>query len=231
MRTAGNRSMGQPQTLELIDPQRPRGMLANTLTALASATALIVSGVSLWETSLKQPNLQVYLGSNLAYTLDPWGSDEVLVVPITISNSGARDGAVLSLRLDMRNSTSGATDKYQASYTVDSSYFGATDDVTTFRHRPKTPFTPIVVSGRTSFAGTLLFYPVKPHERKLVDPKSNMELTISLATTKPDGWIDTMLATTPSPIAVKLEVPNFLPGALFAGELARLRPVETVARN
>ena len=226
-----------------------RGILrpdpGSILTALASGAALVVSGISLWETSLKQPDLQVYLGSSLAYTRDPWASEEVFVVPMTITNSGARDGAVLSLQMDLRNTGSGTTDHFQSTYTVDSSYFGAVDDVTASRHRPKVPFAPIVVSGRTSYSGTLLFYPSSSHEKPgadlqapvvardkpVVDPKSSIEISIRVVTTKPSGWIDQVLATVPEPIFVRLDVPNFLPGALYAGELARLRPGAVGAKS
>ena len=88
--------------------------VSGIITALASGVALLVSGVSLWETSLKQPSLQFYLGNNLAYTRDPWGSDEVLVIPVTVTNSGARDGAVVSLEMDLRNTASGAVEHFPA---------------------------------------------------------------------------------------------------------------------
>ena len=227
----------EPQVRYAIGNANTRGMLAgmahqrtsNALTALASGAAFVVSCVSLWETSLKQPDLQFYLGQNLSLTRDPWVSDEVLVVPITITNGGARDGAVLSMQLDVRNVTTGTTDRFQSSYTVDASYFGATDDITQFRHRPKVPFSPVVVSGRTTYSGTILFYPVKSHEKYSIGPKSSIELVASLETAKPADWVDKMLAGKPESVSVKLDVPDFLPGALLAGDLARLHPPEARA--
>ncbi len=224
-----------------MDPQVRRGIAAasaselaggmihtsvsNIITALASGVALLVSGLSLWETSLKQPDLQFYLGSNLAYTRDPWGSDEVFVLPVTVTNSGARDGAVVSLDLDLKTA-GGAVEHFTSAYLADASYFGANDDVSANKHRPKTPYSPIVVSGRTTFSGVVLFYPREPKQKPSVEPKSEIEMTVRLVTTKPSGWIDELLATTPPPISVRADVPNFLPGALFVGEFARLRQKE-----
>ncbi len=205
--------------------------MGGIITALASGAALVVSGISLWETSLKQPDLQFYLGNNLAYTRDPWGSDEVLVIPMTVTNSGARDGAVISLEMDLKNTVSGAVEQFSSSYTADASYFGSVDDVSANKHRPKMPFTPIVVSGRTTFSGTVLFYPKQPKQKSVVEPKSEVEFTVRLVTSKPSGWIDELLQTNPSPITVRAEVPNFLPGALFVGEFARLRQKEDAPKT
>lgn len=204
--------------------------VSGVITALASGVALIVSGISLWETSLKQPNLQFYLGNNLAYTRDPWGSDEVLVIPVTVTNAGARDGAVISLEMDLKNTGTGAVEHFTSYYTADASYFGSNDDVSANKHRPKSPFSPIVVSGRTTFSGTVLFYPKEQKQKAVVEPKSEVEMTISLVTTKPSGWIDELMATTPPPVTVKADVQNFLPGALFVGEFARLRLKELVGK-
>ena len=201
--------------------------IGGIITALASGAALIVSGISLWETSLKQPDLQFYLGNNLAYTRDPWGSDEVLVMPITVTNSGARDGAVLSLELDLKNATTGAAGHFVSFYTADASYFGSNDDVTANKHRPKTPYSPIVVSGRTTFSGTVLFYPKAEKQKPVIDGKSDIEMTFHLVTTKPAGWVDELLASAPPPITVRAQVPNFLPGALNVGEFARLRVIDS----
>jgi hypothetical protein len=71
----------------------------NWLTAAVSGLALVGSVVSLWESTLKHPEIKVYTSENIQYTRDPYGAFEVLAVPVTVANSGARDGAVLSLQL------------------------------------------------------------------------------------------------------------------------------------
>ena len=62
----------------------------NPIVILVSAFALIFSGVSLYETVLKQAHLHVFVPDTIAYTRDPDGGFEVFAVPLTVTNSGAR---------------------------------------------------------------------------------------------------------------------------------------------
>ena len=78
--------------------QRSGGMMA----IIVSALALIFSAVSLYQTVIKQAQLHVYLPDTINYTRDPDGSFEVFVLPITVSNSGARDGLVSAMKLEVR---------------------------------------------------------------------------------------------------------------------------------
>ena len=87
----------------------------------------------------------------------PYGPFEVLAGPSTITNSGARDGAVLSLQLEAKNPATGQIEKFKSSYVADAQYFGSRDDVAERLKRPKIPFAPISVSGRSAFTGTILF--------------------------------------------------------------------------
>ena len=143
------------------------------LTTIISALALVFSGYSLWETSLKQADLGVYVTGVVSYVRDtsedehiqPSGGFEVLAVPVTIANSGARDGAVLSLQLDVKNIKTGLTARFEGTYTTDASYF-----VTTAAKRPKTPFSALVIAGRSSWTGTVLFYPVNYSNGKSLTP-------------------------------------------------------------
>src|SRR5215470_15526153 len=90
-----------------------------------SAVALLFSGFSLWETSLKQAEPNVYVAGVVAYERDltadeyilPAGGFEVFAVPITIANGGARDGAVLAMQLDVTNPRTGMTGRFEATYT------------------------------------------------------------------------------------------------------------------
>jgi hypothetical protein len=193
------------------------------LTASVSATALLASAVSLWESTIKQPDIKVYVTENLSYTRDPYGSYEVVAVPITIQNGGARDAAVISLTLDVKNPATGQSDRFISAFSADAQYFGARDDVAARIKRPKMPFAPLSIAGRSAYTGTILFYPPDYKEQKLLEPKSKVEMTLNLAMPAPSGWIDRMLTSLPEPIAIKAEVPNYLPGALLSGDMARLK--------
>ena len=86
--------------------------VGSSVTAVVSAVALLFSAFSLWETSLKRADLSVYVAGVVTYSRDnsaslaimPAGGFEVLAVPVTIANSGARDAAVLGLQLERQKS-------------------------------------------------------------------------------------------------------------------------------
>src|SRR5215510_6990825 len=83
------------------------------IATIVSATALVFSAYSLWETSLKQAELTIYVTNTISYTRDisgglevrEAGGHEVLVVPVTIANSGAREKAIIELQVDATNET------------------------------------------------------------------------------------------------------------------------------
>jgi hypothetical protein len=143
------------------------------VTTVISAVALLFSAYSLWETSLKQADLSLYVTGVVSYSRDttdhvdvqPAGGFEVLAVPITISNAGARDAAVLSLQLDVTNPQTGLTARFEGTYTADAAYFAATG-----AKRPKAPFSALVIAGRSAWTGTVLFYPVSYSNGKSLTP-------------------------------------------------------------
>lgn len=71
---------------------------------LISLVALILSAISLYETSFKQARLILHVGAVMYYARDAESTD-VLAVPVTITNSGARDAVVTAL--DLRVSPGG----------------------------------------------------------------------------------------------------------------------------
>jgi len=193
----------------------------NWIAAAASGLALIGSAVSLWESTLKQPQISFYVSENIQYTRDPFGSFEVLAVPVTIVNGGARDGAVLSLQLDVKNATTDRTERFRSAYTADAQYFGSREDFAARIKRPKAPFAPLSIAGRSAFTGTILFY--RPGgEKQLIEASSALEMTLTLVIPPPNNQLDKLLTALPHPVTVKATVPTFFPGALLSGENAPL---------
>ena len=141
--------------------------------AIASAIAVLFSAYSLWETSLKQADISAYVTGVVTYERDgsaseyiqPAGGFEVFAVPITIANGGARDAPILGLQLDVRNPKTGLSARFEATYTADGAYFANTG-----AKRPKTPFSALVIAGRSSWTGTVLFYPVSYSNGKALTP-------------------------------------------------------------
>jgi hypothetical protein len=142
------------------------------VSAIISGIALLFSGFSLWETSLRRADLSVYITGVATYERDSTGADmapaggfEVFAIPVTIANSGARDAAVLSLQLNAVNPKTALAARFEATYTADGSYFANPAG-----KRPKTPFSALVVAGHAAWTGTVLFYPVSYSNGKALTP-------------------------------------------------------------
>lgn len=197
------------------------------LATLVSAFAFAFSAVSFYETVLKQAHLKLFLTDTLSYTRDPYGGFEVVAVPITVTNSGARDGAVITLELAVKNAETGQSETFTSAFIADAQYFAGRDDVANRIKRPKLPFAPLAVLGRSAYSGVVLFY--APEGKPATDPKivvkpqSTIEMTLSIKSPIPDGWIDRLFFAPPAPITVTGKVTDYLPGALISGDTAKIR--------
>jgi len=189
-----------------------------------SAIALIGSVVSMWETTIKQAEVRLHVSDNIHFTRDPWGSYEVLIIPVTLANRGARDGTILTLSLDVKNLTTNQSKRFKSAYTADAKWFSARDDVSANLRRPKIPFAPVSVAGRSAFTGTLLFYPADEPEKKVVDPNSKLEMTLTAGLLPGNGWLDRLLAAPPPPpVTIEAEVADYLVGRLIGGYIMSLK--------
>ena len=75
------------------------GRMTARLTTLVSILALVFSSFSFYETVLKQASLRIYQPPLIHMFRQ--GFRDVLAIPITISNDGARRGTVLSFDLQV----------------------------------------------------------------------------------------------------------------------------------
>jgi len=216
-----------PSTMDVDGPleiaNEEAGHGSGWIAAVVSGVALIGSLFSMWQTTLKQPSISFYVSENIQYTRDPYGSFEVLAVPITIVNDGARDGAVLSMQLTVKNTATGRTEKFKSAYTADAQYFGGRDDLAARIKRPKVPFAPLSVAGRGAYTGTVLFYRTEGGEKNLIEASSQIEMTLALNIPPASNQLDRLLTELPPPVSLKADVPTFYPGALYSGENAPLK--------
>ena len=194
------------------------------LAPMFSALALIGSVVSMWETTIKQAEVRLHVSDNIHFTRDPWGSYEVLIIPVTLANRGARDGTILTLSLDVKNLTTNQSKRFKSAYTAEAKWFSARDDVTANLRRPKIPFAPVSVAGRSAFTGTLLFYPADEPEKKVIDPNSKIEMTLTAGLLPGNGLLDRLLsAPPPPPVTIEAEVADYLVGRLIGGYIMSLK--------
>ena len=221
-----------------VQDNHPSHMLSNWIAAIVSLFALAFSAYSLWETSLKQPDLQLYASPVVHYTRE--GDDaEIFAVPITIANQGARDGAVLSLDLRVKADKGGMEKEFYSAYTVDGSYFvppGRFDrNAGSFERvdRPKTPFAPISVPGRGTYSGTILFFNKGPSWPKLVTETGTFELTLepTVHIDESLGIIDRIFKPERKPVKLTVQLQQFSKTMVQLGGSFRLVSAEWSAKN
>lgn len=120
--------------------------------AAISGIALLFSAYSLWETSLKASDLQVFVPPVIYYS-SPYNNSnfEMVSIPVTIVNEGAQTGTALHLDLEVTNPKTKETKRFY------SAEFGVWSMDRT-RARAYTGFSPITLQGHSSRAESVLFY-------------------------------------------------------------------------
>jgi hypothetical protein len=128
------------------------GLEGGKLAAILSLIALALSGYSLWETSLKQAEVQVFVPPVIQYAAPYQNSNfEVIAVPVTLTNEGARTATVLSMELAVTDARTKQTKRFYAAdfgrWTMERTRTGAYE-----------PFAPLSLAGRSSLTKSVLFY-------------------------------------------------------------------------
>jgi hypothetical protein len=91
------------------------GFEGGKLAAILSLFALVMSGYSLWETSLKQAEVQVFVPPVIQYAAPYQNSNfEVIAVPVTLTNEGARTATMLSMELAVTDPRTKQTKRFYA---------------------------------------------------------------------------------------------------------------------
>ena len=131
---------------------RKRSPATGWVTTAFSAVALLFSAYSLWESRLKQSDLRMFVPAVIEYSSPYQNSNfEAIIIPITISNEGARTGTVLSLELDVTDPKTNQTKHFYAAnfgrWTMERTRSGAYQ-----------PFAPMALAGYSSRTETVQFY-------------------------------------------------------------------------
>jgi hypothetical protein len=171
------------------------------LATIVSGVALVFSGLSYYESSLKTANLAVYVPPMIHYARD--GDNDVFNVPITIANDGAQSGTVLNMELHVENlraKSNRKTARYHSAF------------VGEYPRDEKTPnrsFAPLSIPGHGTFTDTIRFYPMDEPLPFLVDEKGDYRFTLILHPAKPEnpGIIESALRTDPTPLTFELNLP------------------------
>jgi hypothetical protein len=175
---------GRNNTIEAADvaTQAAYGAEGGRLAVIVSAIALLFSGYSLWETSLKSAELHAFVPPVIQFAAPYQNSNfEVVAVPITLTNEGARSATVLSMTLSVTDPRTNHTKRFYAAdlgrWTMERTRSGSYE-----------PFAPISLAGRASRTESVLFYTRGDAEKpeQLIRQPGNyrFELSMDLAESK-----------------------------------------------
>jgi hypothetical protein len=196
--------MNAPVEISKQDYRRER-IQRGRLALLISILSLVFAAWSLFETALRQPIFNVYAGPFWQYGRGTDTDDEILTVPLTFANNGARPGAVLSLELTVEKSGGGRRE-FVASAVVPS-------------ERERALFAPVSVPGRTAYTASVIFTPrdgTKPIKSVIDTPGSyTARLTVCTTYNKTFGLFDTLLTIPPPDIIANLALQHFDIGQLL----------------
>jgi len=143
---------GESLKIDAEPSERKRKLGTAWVTTVFSAVALLFSAYSLWESRLKQSDLRVFVPAVIEYSAPYQNNNfEAIIIPVTISNEGARTGTVLSLELDVTDPKTNLTKRFYAAnfgrWTMERTRSGAYQ-----------PFAPIALAGYSSRTETVQFY-------------------------------------------------------------------------
>lgn len=167
---------------------------------ILSGFALLISAYSLYESTFKTADIEVYIPPVIQYARDGGGDTELFALPITVTNSGARTGTILSMQLAVENLKTKRTKNYYSAFRGEHQI---NPDAT------NRAFAPISIAGRETFSDTVRFYPVGNPLPKLIDDAGDYRFTLSLVTAAPKqpDLIDRVLGSKPAPVVFERTLP------------------------
>lgn len=171
-----------------------------------SAVAVLFSGYSLWDTSLKSADLKVYVPRVISYAAPYTNTNfEMIAIPVTLSNEGAQTGTVLHMDLAVTDPRTKETKHFYAAE------FGVWSMERT-RTRSYEGFAPLPLAGRTSRTESVLFY-TRGEEQKpeqIIRNVGPYDFTLTVTPAAGDGGLAAALGGGPAK-AVSVSFQRVLP--------------------
>jgi hypothetical protein len=193
------------------------GISGRSFSAVISTLALVFSGYSLWESSLKAPDLKIFVPPVIQFSAPYNNSNfEVIEVPVTLLNDGGRTGTVLSMELEV---TSAKTNEQKHFYAAN---FGRWS-MEKARSLAFDAFAPIPLPGKASRTETVLFFTDGPKEKPdqlIRDPGVyNFRLILDKAEVSDFGPLDKLFHYGPAQVAFSMELRDYDARAFTVGTL------------
>ncbi len=190
--------------IDLPGADRPEG--GGRLATLISMLAFLFSGLSYYESALKQADLDVFVPPVIHYARDGGGDTELFAIPITIANGGSNTGTVVTIDLVVENLAAAAATRKKSFYSAFSGEHPRNSDAI------NKSFAPISIPGRATYSDTIRFYPQGDLFPKLVDDKGEFRFTLTMTIAQPSepSWIDRVLQVrAPPPLTFTRTLPWF----------------------
>ena len=188
-----------------------------SFSAAISALALVFSGYSLWDSSLKAPDLKIFVPPVIQFTA-PYNNTnfEAVEIPVTLLNDGGRTGTVLSMDLEVTNPKTGDVKRFYAAdlgrWTMDKARANGFD-----------PFAPIPLAGKSSKTETVLFYTNGPRQKPdqiIREPGPyHFKLVLDEAAVNDFGPLDKIFRRGPAEVSFTAELRNYDARAFQTGTL------------
>lgn len=182
-----------------------------------SGVALLFSAFSLWETSLKGAELQLFVPPVIYYAAPYQNSNfEMISIPVTIINEGAQTGTALSFDLEITDPRTKQTKRFY------SAEFGVWSMERT-QARAYTGFAPISLQGHSSRAESILFYTrgaeEKPEQLIREPGPYQFKLTVVDAEGGSRGWFAGWWGNSPISITFERVLPFYDARAFQSGTI------------
>ena len=191
---AGGHDLGPGQIAE-------HGSHGGLFATIVSAVALLFSGMSYYESSMKSAELTVYVPAMVHYARD--GAD-VFNVPVTIANDGAHAGTVLSMVLDVENLDPKAERKSARLHSVFLGDYPRDDKA------PLRSFAPMSVPGHGTITETVRFYNMGEAMPLLVTDAGDFRFKLTLNVAQASGgFLERLTKSDVKPLTFSLNLPYF----------------------
>lgn len=187
-----------------------------SLGTILSLFAFLLSLYSLWSTSLQPADLRVFVPPVIHYSAPYQNSNfEMIAIPVTITNEGARSGVVLSMELTVSDPRSGQSKQFYAAE------LGRWSMERT-RASAYQAFAPLSLAGRTSRTESVLFY-TRGDEQKppqLIRETGAYAFKLRLEQAVEEiGWLERMLPRVGGEVAFERELKFYDARAFNSGTL------------
>ena len=199
------RGGGLPQDAADITTDNARQFSGGLAATLLSAVAVLFSGYSLWDTSLRSADLRVYVPRVIYYAAPYQNTNfEMISIPVTIANEGAQTGTVLHMDLAVTDPRTKQTKHFYAAE------LGVWSMERT-RTRSYTGFAPLSLEGRASRTEQVLFYTRGEDQKpeQLIREVGPYQFTLTVTKAEDGGILGSKEPTKPVTVTFERELPFY----------------------